>query len=152
MARSPNVVSLIFCPVSKLIVPAKNLTPARRIMSLVSWLPSLRRLGGGAVGAAVSDHDDRRGQPAHLGGQLLDDRPDGPGLVVSGDHDRDRREAGHALAVGVDQRLDGGIVDYLVLRVPVDHDCAPSGIFGVFGFSGVFGSKSGQTVAMPASR
>jgi len=42
MARSPNVVSLIFCPVSRLIVPAKNLTPARRIMSLVSWLPSRR--------------------------------------------------------------------------------------------------------------
>jgi hypothetical protein len=42
MARSPNVVSLIFCPVSMLIVPAKNRTPVRRIMSLVSWLPSRR--------------------------------------------------------------------------------------------------------------
>jgi len=42
MARRPNVVSLIACPVSRLIVLAKNLTPARRIMSLVSWLPSRR--------------------------------------------------------------------------------------------------------------
>ena len=42
MARSPNVVSLIFCPVSRLIVLAKNRTPVRRIMSLVSWLPSRR--------------------------------------------------------------------------------------------------------------
>jgi len=42
MARRPNVVSLIRCPVSRLIVLAKNLTPARRIMSLVSWLPSCR--------------------------------------------------------------------------------------------------------------
>ncbi len=42
MARSPNVVSLIFCPVSTLSVMAKNRTPARRIRSLVSWLPSRR--------------------------------------------------------------------------------------------------------------
>jgi hypothetical protein len=42
MARSPNVVSLIRCPVSRLIVLAKNRTPVRRIMSLVSWLPSRR--------------------------------------------------------------------------------------------------------------
>ncbi len=42
MARSPNVVSLMFCPVSMLIVPAKNRTPVRRITSLVSWLPSRR--------------------------------------------------------------------------------------------------------------
>ena len=42
MARSPNVVSLIFCPVSRLSVPAKNSTPVLRIMSLVSWLPSRR--------------------------------------------------------------------------------------------------------------
>ncbi len=42
MARCPKVVSLIFCPVSMLMVPAKNLTPALRMMSLVSWLPSRR--------------------------------------------------------------------------------------------------------------
>jgi len=42
MARKPNVVSLIRCPVRRLIVPAKNRTPVRRIMSLVSWLPSRR--------------------------------------------------------------------------------------------------------------
>ncbi len=42
MARSPKVVSLIFCLVSMLIVLAKNRTPLRRIMSLVSWLPSRR--------------------------------------------------------------------------------------------------------------
>ena len=100
----------------------------------------LRRLGRGAVGAAVGDHDGGRDQPAHLGGQGLDDRPDGPGLVVGRDHDRDRREAGHALAVGVDQRLDGGVVDHLIPRVLINLACAS------------IGSKSGQTVAMPVSR
>ena len=47
-----------------------------------------------------------------------------------------------ALAVGVDERLDGGVVHYLVLGVGVDHACVPS----------ARGSNSGQTVAMPAAR
>ena len=42
MARSPNVVSVIFWPVSRLMVAAKNRTPAWRIGSLVSSLPSRR--------------------------------------------------------------------------------------------------------------
>jgi len=42
MARSPNVVSLILCPVSRLSERAKNKTPALRRKSLVSWLPSRR--------------------------------------------------------------------------------------------------------------
>ena len=42
MARSPNVVSLIRCPVSRLRLRAKNRLPARRMKSLVSWLPSWR--------------------------------------------------------------------------------------------------------------
>ena len=42
MARRPNVVSVIFWPVSALMVAAKNRTPACRIGSLVSSLPSRR--------------------------------------------------------------------------------------------------------------
>ena len=49
IARSPNVVSLIFCPVSRLIVPAKNLT------ELVAWLkqnPGKGLIGTTGVGGA----------------------------------------------------------------------------------------------------
>jgi hypothetical protein len=42
IARRPNVVSLIFWPVSVLIASAKNRTPALRTGSLVSSLPSRR--------------------------------------------------------------------------------------------------------------
>ena len=42
IARSPNVVSLMCCPVSTLTRRAKNLTPALRIGSLVSSLPIRR--------------------------------------------------------------------------------------------------------------
>ena len=42
IARRPNVVSLIRCPVSRLTSEAKNRTPARRTGSLVSSLPIRR--------------------------------------------------------------------------------------------------------------
>ena len=42
MARSPKEESVMWVPVSRLIVVAKTQVPSRRTGSLVSWLPSLR--------------------------------------------------------------------------------------------------------------